>query len=109
MSFRQLLTPSFRSRLRLFFVVIVIVPMIAVAVVLWWLIVRSETSQTDARLSEARHVAAQTYTRLDDRAGRAAQRIGGEDQRLWGPSGSGARGAPLGASGRRRPGPECRR
>jgi diguanylate cyclase (GGDEF)-like protein len=92
MSFRQLLTPSFRSRLRLFFVVIVIVPMIAVAAVLWWLIVRSETSQTDARLSEARHVAAQTYTRLDGRAGRVAQRIGGEDQRLADAIAAGERG-----------------
>ena len=42
MSVREALTPSFRNRLRLFFVVIVIVPMITMAVVLFQLIVRSE-------------------------------------------------------------------
>ena len=53
MSRLQLRTPSFRSRLRLFFVVIVVVPMITMAVVLFQLIVASERSQTDARLAEA--------------------------------------------------------
>ena len=57
MRFRQLRTPTFRARLRLFFVVIVVVPMITMAVVLFQLIVASERSQTDARLSEAQTVA----------------------------------------------------
>ena len=56
MRLRQLRTPSFRARLRLFFVVIVIVPMITMAVVLFQLIVASERSQTDARLSESQTV-----------------------------------------------------
>ena len=56
MSFLQLRTPSFRSRLRLFFVVIVVFPMLTMAVVLFQLIVASERSTTNARLSEARTV-----------------------------------------------------
>jgi len=35
MRLRNLFTPSFRNRLRLFFVVIVVIPMIAVAAVLF--------------------------------------------------------------------------
>jgi len=38
MFIRHLFTPSFRNRLRLFFVVIVIIPMIAVAFVLFRLV-----------------------------------------------------------------------
>src|SRR2546423_378877 len=45
--------PSFRGRLRLFFAVIVIVPMIAVGFVLFQLVNRSEQGKLDARLSEA--------------------------------------------------------
>ena len=40
MSFRSLLIPSFRSRLRLFFVVGVVVPMLTMAVVLFILVIR---------------------------------------------------------------------
>ena len=81
MSLFQLRTPSFRSRLRLFFVVIVILPMIAVAAVLWYLIARTEVSQTDARLYEARGVAEVVYERAEEDADRAIARIG-RDQAL---------------------------
>jgi diguanylate cyclase (GGDEF)-like protein len=81
MSPLQLRTPSFRSRLRLFFVVIVIVPMITMAVVLFQLIVASERSQTDARLAEAQTVSQQIIRELETEAGEVAERIG-RDQRL---------------------------
>jgi diguanylate cyclase (GGDEF)-like protein len=81
MGFKQLLTPSFRARLRLFFVVIVVVPMIVMAVVLFALIVASENSQTDARLSESQTVARGIFDDEQARAGAAADAIG-SDQRL---------------------------
>jgi diguanylate cyclase (GGDEF)-like protein len=81
MSLFQLRTPSFRSRLRLFFVVIVILPMVAVAAVLWYLIARTEVSQTDARLYEARGVAEVVYERGEAQAERAVARIS-RDQAL---------------------------
>jgi diguanylate cyclase (GGDEF)-like protein len=81
MSPLQLRTPSFRSRLRLFFVVIVVVPMITMAVVLFQLIVASERSQTDARLAEAQTVSQQIIRELETEAGEVAERIG-RDQRL---------------------------
>jgi len=81
MGLRQLLTPSFRARLRLFFVVIVVVPMITMAVVLYQLIVASESSQTDARLSESQTVALKVYEDEQKEAGTLAERIG-EDQQL---------------------------
>src|SRR6185295_15678659 len=77
MGFRQL---SFRARLRLFFIVIVIFPMITMAIVLYQLIVASETSQTDARLSESQTVALGIYQEEQDRAGQAAQDIGHDQQ-----------------------------
>src|SRR5690242_21913629 len=45
--------PSFRGRLRLFFAVIVIVPMIAVGFVLFKLVTQSDERTLDAQLSEA--------------------------------------------------------
>jgi hypothetical protein len=42
---------DFRARLRLFFVLLVIVPMIALAVVLFTLTARSETGKADAGIS----------------------------------------------------------
>ena len=62
MSFRSLLTPSFRSRLRLFFVVSVVVPMLTMVVVLVVLVIRTEESNTDARLSTALVVATRVLT-----------------------------------------------
>src|SRR5215204_201722 len=81
MSFLQLRTPSFRSRLRLFFVVIVVVPMITMAVVLYQLIVASESSQTDARLATSQTVALGIYKEEQTRAADVAEQIG-EDQQL---------------------------
>jgi nitrogen fixation/metabolism regulation signal transduction histidine kinase len=81
MGLKQLLTPSFRARLRLFFVVIVVVPMIMMAVVLFQLIVASEKSQTDARLSESQSVARGVFAEEQTRAATAAKTIAG-DQRL---------------------------
>src|SRR5918992_4962126 len=78
---RGALPPSFRNRLRLFFVVIVIVPLIAVAVVLFWLVVASDISQVDARLAGAERVAQTVYDDDRLRAADAAKQIG-EDQRL---------------------------
>jgi diguanylate cyclase (GGDEF)-like protein len=81
MSPLQLRTPSFRSRLRLFFVVIVVVPMITMAVVLFQLIVASERSQTDARLAESQTVSQEILRELETQAGEVARLIG-RDQRL---------------------------
>jgi diguanylate cyclase (GGDEF)-like protein len=81
MSLLQLRTPSFRSRLRLFFVVIVVVPMITMAVVLFQLIVASERSQTDARLAEAQTVSQEILRELEAEAGVVATSIG-RDQGL---------------------------
>jgi diguanylate cyclase (GGDEF)-like protein len=81
MSVRQAFNPDFRNRLRLFFVVIVIVPMIAVAVVLFQLVTESRQSQTDARLSQAQRVAVAVHDESRDGAGRAAENIG-RDRRL---------------------------
>ena len=61
MAIRDLFAPSFRNRLRLFFIVIVIIPMIAVAFVLFQLVSRSEQSQVDAQLGEAQRVAQNMY------------------------------------------------
>jgi diguanylate cyclase (GGDEF)-like protein len=78
MRFRQLRTPTFRARLRLFFVVIVVVPMITMAVVLFQLIVESERSQTDARLSEAHTVSLGLYKDEQAKAAAQAREIGGD-------------------------------
>jgi diguanylate cyclase (GGDEF)-like protein len=75
MRLRNLFTPSFRNRLRLFFVVIVVIPMIAVALVLFQIVSRSEESQTDAQLSEAQRVAANLYRASATRANAAGRKI----------------------------------
>ena len=79
MRLRNLFTPSFRNRLRLFFVIIVVVPMIAVALVLFQIVTRSEESQTDAQLSEAQRVATNLYRASADRANAAGQEIVDDD------------------------------
>jgi diguanylate cyclase (GGDEF)-like protein len=48
-----ILQPSFRGRLRLFFAVIVVVPMIAVAIVLFQLLGANDTGKVNSRLAEA--------------------------------------------------------
>ena len=57
---------SFRSRLSLFFAIIVVVPMIAVALVLFSLTSDSETGKTDARLAQGLQTALSLYA--DQRA-----------------------------------------
>jgi diguanylate cyclase (GGDEF)-like protein len=81
MSLLQLRTPSFRSRLRLFFVAIVVVPMITMAVVLILLFMEAEQNQTEGRLSEAVTVSQEILREASVAAGDAAETIG-EDQRL---------------------------
>src|SRR5215213_1337623 len=56
-----LLQPSFRGRLRLFFAVIVIVPMIAVGVVLWQLLDAGGTFKLDSGLDQAQKTAQALY------------------------------------------------
>src|ERR1044072_1161659 len=75
MRLRNLFTPSFRNRLRLFFVVIVVIPMLAVAAVLFQIVTRSEESQTDAQLSEAQRVATNLYRESAQRANAAGREI----------------------------------
>jgi diguanylate cyclase (GGDEF)-like protein len=76
MSLRSLLTPSFRSRLRLFFLVIVVVPMITMAIVLFGLIARADESQTDAGLNQAQNTAQGVFKEEEERALRETMTIG---------------------------------
>src|SRR4051812_9498847 len=57
-----LLQPSFRGRLRLFFAVIVVVPMIAVGVVLFEVLDAGDNFKLDSRLVEAQTGAQNLYT-----------------------------------------------
>src|SRR3977135_2502238 len=52
---------SFRSRLTLFFLAIVVVPMVSVGVLVFVLIADNETGKTDARVAEAQAVARGVY------------------------------------------------
>src|SRR3989440_9489223 len=65
---------SFRSRLTLFFVAIVVVPMISVGVLVFVLIADNETGKTDARVAEAQAVARGVYRDGVDEAARALPR-----------------------------------
>ncbi|HEX8067233.1 MAG TPA: diguanylate cyclase [Thermoleophilaceae bacterium] len=70
---------SFRSRLFLFFTIIVVVPMISVAIVLFKLTASSETGKVDARLYQAQRTDEAEY----DHAVDAARREGvGRDRNL---------------------------
>ena len=48
---------SFRSRLRLFFVLIVVIPMVVVGVVLYLLIATNETGKADAQVNAEKDTA----------------------------------------------------
>jgi len=74
---------SFRNRLTLFFIVIVIVPMIAVALVLFRLVSDSSNGKGDARLAQAQRAAQGLFREFQDRGEEAAGTIGG-DQALAG-------------------------
>ena len=69
------LQPSFRGRLRLFFAVIVIVPMIAVGAVLFQLLDASDAARLDSRLSEAQTGASGLYVQGRRQAATAATAV----------------------------------
>jgi diguanylate cyclase (GGDEF)-like protein len=69
---------SFRNRLTLFFVLIVVVPMVAVAFVLFRLIADNESGKADARLAAANSSAINLYHEDYNRAQAAAAKIGGD-------------------------------
>jgi diguanylate cyclase (GGDEF)-like protein len=67
---------SFRNRLTLFFVLIVVVPMVAVAFVLFRLIADNESGKADARLAAKQETAINLYQEARNEADRAAVAIG---------------------------------
>ena len=69
---------SFRNRLTLFFVAIVIVPMVSVAFVLFSLISDNEKGKADAELRAQQAAARNVYRRDVDQAGKLALRIGSD-------------------------------
>src|SRR5436190_264815 len=66
---------SFRSRLTLFFLAIVVVPMISVGVLVFVLIADNETGKTDARVAEGEAVARGVYREGVTDAGAALRRV----------------------------------
>jgi diguanylate cyclase (GGDEF)-like protein len=74
-------TSSFRTRLKLFFVLIVIVPMIAVTFIVFRLIAESENGQADARVAAKQETAISLYYDARASADRLAARLG-RDQGL---------------------------
>src|SRR4051794_22249019 len=72
---------SFRNRLTVFFIVLVILPMIVVAAVGFVLASDSEQGKTDARLSQAQRSASGLFREFQDRAQGTARLIG-QDPRL---------------------------
>src|SRR3954464_10039958 len=60
---------SFRARLRLFFVLIVIVPMLSVAIVLFRLISDNETGKADASIAARQRAAMNLYREATRRGG----------------------------------------
>jgi diguanylate cyclase (GGDEF)-like protein len=71
---------SFRNRLTLFFIVIVIVPMIAVALVLFRLVSDSEQGKGNARLAQAEQAAQGLFAEFQDRGQEAAEKIGADQE-----------------------------
>ena len=71
---------SFRNRLTLFFVLIVIVPMVAVAVVLFRLISDNEDGKANARLAAEQMVAINMYSDARTRAGATLERVASDEQ-----------------------------
>jgi diguanylate cyclase (GGDEF)-like protein len=69
---------SFRTRLTLFFVLIVIVPMVSVAVVVFRLISDNETGKADARLAEGQAAARGIYLEMRDGAAPQARIVGSD-------------------------------
>ncbi len=72
---------TFRARLRLFFAIIVVVPLVAAGAALWLLVAASEDGKADARIATALRVGGSSYK--DGRRQAAAQLVRlGRDQRL---------------------------
>jgi diguanylate cyclase (GGDEF)-like protein len=71
---------SFRNRLTVFFIVLVILPMIVVAAVGFVLASDSEQGKTDARLSQAQRSASGLFRESQDRAEDAARAIARDPQ-----------------------------
>jgi diguanylate cyclase (GGDEF)-like protein len=69
---------SFRTRLTLFFVLIVIFPMVSVAVVVFRLISDNETAKVEARLAEGQSAAIGLYDESRKDALRALRRVGAD-------------------------------
>ena len=72
---------SFRARLTLFFVLIVIVPMLSVAIVLFRLIADNETGKADAGVRVSRDVAMNLYADAERDADQVVSAVG-TDERL---------------------------
>ncbi|MCW2995498.1 MAG: diguanylate cyclase, partial [Conexibacter sp.] len=71
---------SFRTRLRLFFVLIVIVPMVAVTFIVFRLIADSENGQADARVAARQEAVIGLYYDARGAADRLAARLGRDPQ-----------------------------
>src|SRR4051794_14331727 len=71
---------SFRNRLTVFFIVLVILPMIVVAAVGFVLASDSEQGKTDARLSESQRSASGLFREKQDMAENAARTIAGDQE-----------------------------
>jgi diguanylate cyclase (GGDEF)-like protein len=71
---------SFRNRLTLFFVLIVVIPMVALAFVLFRLIADNENAKSNAKLAANLTTATNLYREAYDSANQAAKRIGGDVQ-----------------------------
>src|SRR5204862_6794994 len=69
---------SFRSRLLLFFTIIVVIPMIAVALVLFSLTADSETGKADAEIAQGMRAAFAIYDADRDRAKKPLDAIAGD-------------------------------
>src|SRR5438270_7997660 len=69
---------SFRARLTLFFVLIVIVPMLSVAIVLFRLISDNETGKADSSLAAHQVAARNLYRQATLRNERAVEVVGGD-------------------------------
>src|SRR5436309_4607676 len=69
---------SFRSRLLLFFTIIVVIPMIAVALVLFSLTADSETGKADAELAQGMRAAFAVYDRQRHEARKPLDAIAGD-------------------------------
>jgi len=69
---------SFRNRLTLFFVVIVVVPMLAVAYVLFNLAAEADDTKVETRLVEAQRAAEGVFEDAQDRAAATGRRIGSD-------------------------------